>query len=480
LYIQNITPHSIYLAFTSSADDPPGSSSIPIKPGEKFQTIPAIMYTVGRGQQMLPDSADYASQYQFLETAKREVYMWVSLNATRRADDRQVLAQGVMHVGSQNTTYLDRRGLEVAPIKAIEVEFGVTIPADVVASNTLHIDVRPHRLQSDAVFTFNTNILSPTRFAVQIVRTDQHIGWEDDLQIAWEAWSETQRDEPEAAPQVALRDWSEPTKLVWDAMLDDSVVTQANFAESNDEDSPYDFSINMTMAKLPGQPLLCSLYSKHVIKNLTGEDIDILDDGGRSVVVYPRGKRAFMQNGLHSPRSSGSVRLTLRLPATKMAQVATSHVGALAQESYLFVSEHFNLDSIAALEHVKLVLEESSADEFMAPAAAGGANTDTPTRPCVDVAVEWKWGCSRKLWRQLYVSPSLFFLNKMSVPLELGFVGKLLGDSDELVWREDTRKPTHSVTIGCGTRVPLVGSAQVSFCPSMESCTHAHTYEHAC
>ena len=38
--------------------------------------FPAIAYTVGRaGQKYLADSADYASQYAFLESAKREVYV---------------------------------------------------------------------------------------------------------------------------------------------------------------------------------------------------------------------------------------------------------------------------------------------------------------------------------------------------------------------------------------------------------------------
>jgi hypothetical protein len=146
---------------------------------------------------------------------------------------------------------------------------------------------------------------------LQIVRVDQQVGWDDDLFVAWEAWSESRPGQTDVAPQVALRDWSQPTKLVWESAHETGdgdtsssgggvggggsssgarsggpgQTTFATFSDAADADAPRDFCVGMSVSRRPGRPLLCSLYAKHVLKNLTGEDVEVIDSEGHSVVV---------------------------------------------------------------------------------------------------------------------------------------------------------------------------------------------------
>lgn len=212
LYVCNALPHEIFIAFTSSGDDPPGSNSIPIAPGQQLGSFPAIMYSQDTDSSAA-HSTDYDSQYKFLEQARREAYLWISLRATRKCIDRTVVGQGIVKVGSHNTDAFLRKTPQRQssyPVKVIEVPFTSTVASELLAQDALRIDVRQHHSMGQgntAEFHFNTKILSDHEFAIQILRTDKSTqGWEEDLEIAWEAWADAKWQEPDdSPPQVSTK-----------------------------------------------------------------------------------------------------------------------------------------------------------------------------------------------------------------------------------------------------------------------------------
>ena len=418
--IENSLPNNIYIALTSSPDEPPGSNCITIRPGKRFKTFPTVSHTLDLAVEESM-SANYSQQYNLLEATKRGTYLWVSLTAITR----RVVQQGVTKIGKHDTKRLpDSWGPEVAPIKAVELRLDSHADADLIARGMVHVDVRIHRSSGTGTFEFNHTIISPNRVAVQVIRTDSFDGWDDDLHIAWEVWIDLQMADTKT-PQVALRNWSQPAKLVWDDTVAACDDIQIEFTGS--PGVPEDMRLGVHTSKRNyGVPTDYTIFAQHHVSNLTGGQIQLFDDSNKEGLWHAvsNDPTAPALIGLFSSWRSNGMVLAMLLSRDQMVELGyeTRDLKGSSQEFRLQTSV-LTLDDLTGIQQAKLEL--AVAAEVSAPTNLDGQTSTVDvqqTVPAVCLSIGWHWGNQDKLWKCVTINPPVVVRNQCLGAVTLGYV----------------------------------------------------------
>lgn len=444
IYLVNSLPSEIYIALTSSPDEPPGSNCIPIRPGEQYKTYPVATHHLSSSD---VDSLSYSAEYNMLETAKRGTFLWVSLAAITR----RVIRQGVTEIGRLFTRREDERGPEVAPIKAIELKLDTELDKNLITSGSVNVDVRSHRWSGEGTFEFNTTIIAPDRIAVQVVRTDTDSlnGWQDILFIAWEVWIDLQMVDAKThrSPQVALRNWSQPTKLVWDDTITSRDDIQIEFTGS--PGVPKDMQLGVHTAKTNyGIPTLYTVFSKYQISNMTGTKIQIPDDGGQNSLWHAEQSDMSVTSSVGLFSSCRSEGMVLQMVLSRKQLVDFGFHTRELQSA----DGNFELRSSALLLN-----DFTGTQEAILQLVTGTDSNDMKDQhllhPPVKLSIQWCWGSTEKLWKNVTIHPPVVVYNQLpDSTVTLSYVAV-----DELL--KSNSVPTVKAKVHASSNLPVIMNA---------------------